>query len=194
MVNKNIAQSGKTVLIVLASLVVLGLAYGGCVLSFRGDCVRAENGIEAQLEVNKASHDTMWKEVREVAQVSDMMRDDFIKVFDGAMRGRYGEDGSRAVFQWIQEQNPSLDPGVYQKIQVVIEKGRARFLKDQEQLVDKVRNYKDLLEGNRAILANAFLGFPRKIDPDDEKFKPITSGRTKDAFERGEDGEIKLRD
>lgn len=190
------SQSGKvsTGLVVLGAVLLLGLAYGGCVMSFRSDCVRAENGILAQLESNKASHDTMWKTIRETAQVPDMMRDDFIKTYDAAMRGRYGENGSGAVMQWIKEQNPNLAPEVYTKVQTVIESGRARFLKDQQQLVDKVREYNNLLDGNRAILANVFLGFPRKIDPNDDKFKPVTSGRTDDAFRTGKDDEIKLRD
>jgi hypothetical protein len=187
------SRSGKAALIVIAGIAFLGIAYGGCVMSFRSDAVRAENGIVAQLDSNKASHDTMWKTIKETAQVSEMMRDDFIKVYESAMAGRYGENGSGAVMQWIQERNPQLSPEVYTNIQTVIEANRVQFLKDQQQLVDKVREYKNLLDGNDAILANAFLGFPRKIDPDDDRFKPITSGRTDDAFRIGKDDEIKLR-
>lgn len=187
-------QSGKAGLILLGTVAALALFMGTCTLSFRSSAVKAENGIIAQLDSNKASYDTMWKTIRETAQVSDMMRDDFIKVYRESMGARYGEGGSKAVMQWITEQNPNLAPEVYTKIQTVIEAGRTRFLKDQQQLVAKVEAYRNLLDGNSAILGNLFLGFPRKIDPDDDKFKPITSGRTEGVFEAGKDDEIKLRD
>lgn len=190
------SQSGKVGagLITLGGIIAIVVLMGTCTLSFRGKAVRAENGIIAQLDSNKASHDTMWKTIKETAQVSDMMRDDFIKVYDSAMRGRYGENGSGAVMQWITEQNPNLSTEVYTKIQTVIEAGRTRFLKDQQQLVAKVEAYNNLLDGNGALLGNIFLGYPVKIDPNDSKFKPVTSGRTDSAFESGQDSEIKLRD
>ncbi|MFH1430514.1 MAG: hypothetical protein ABIG71_03270 [Candidatus Uhrbacteria bacterium] len=162
---------------------VVGLA------SFRTDCVNAEEGIKAQYTQNQNSYDSMWKMFKEMAQVPDMKMEHLRKLYDGTMAGRYGDGGSKAVMQFIQEQNPTLGEEMYTKLQSAIEAGRRRFMADQNSLIAKKEAYSKLLRGNAALVYNLILGFP-KINLDD--FGIVTSVKTKNAFETGEDDEIQL--
>lgn len=178
---------------ILASLGVVALllvVYIGTALSYRSDCVALEAAVKAQHEQNKNNYDNMWKSFREQAQVTSMYVDDLKKVFDGAMQGRYGENGSQAVIQFIHEHNPQLAPEVYTQLQRSIQAGRASFMADQQQLIDKKRQYEVVLNSNRAAFVNVWFGFPH-IDL--AKYGIVTSERTDDAFRNGRDEPVQLR-
>lgn len=175
---------------ILGVVALLAIVYLGSVLSFRTDCVRAEAGIKAQYEQNKNNYDNMWKKFKEMAQVTDMYSGDLKKLYDGTMQARYGEEGSKAMFQFIKEHNPQLDSAVYVRLQAAIEAGRNGFMADQQQLIDKKREYETVLGSNRALFVNMWLGFPH-IDLD--KYGIVTSERTDDAFKKKQDDEVKLR-
>lgn len=178
---------------ILGSLGVAALflvIFIGTAFSFRSDCVGLEAGIKAQHEQNKNNYDNMWKRFRESAQVTAMQAEDLKKLYDSAMTARYGEDGSRAAIQFIREHNPTLDSAVYVQLQRSIEAGRVSFAADQQQLIDKKRQYEVVLNSNRAVFVNWMFGFPR-IDL--AKYGIVTSERTDGAFQRGTDDEVKLR-
>jgi hypothetical protein len=134
----------------------------------------------------------MWKKFKEMSQVTEIYAADLKKVYDSAMQGRYGEDGSKAVFQWIQEHNPNLDPAVYVKLQAAIEAGRNSFMEEQKQLLARKQSYEKLLNGNSALAVNwlPWNGWPR-IDLD--QFDIVTSDVTDDAFKKKKADEIRLR-
>lgn len=177
-------------LIVIATLALFGFVYGGCALSFRSDCVRAENGIKAQYAQNQNDYDNMWKKFREMAQVPEMYVEDLKKVYDGAIKARYGENGSQAAIQFITEHNPNFDASMYTKLQSAIEAGRNGFEADQKQLIDKKRQYQDLLGGTKALFVGFWFGFPR-IDLD--QYDIVTSDETQDVFKDKKSDEIDLR-
>jgi hypothetical protein len=185
MENKQIVKLGIIGVVALLLVVFLGTA-----LSYRSDCVALEAGIKAQYDQNKNNYDNMWKSFREQSQVASMYADDLKKVFDSAMQGRYGENGSRAVLQFISEHNPQLSPEVYTQLQRSIQAGRQSFMADQRQLIDKKREYETVLNSNRAAFVNWMFHFPH-IDL--SKFGIVTSDRTEDTFQRGRDNEVQLR-
>src|SRR3989344_1726655 len=106
---------------VLALVLVFGVSVIGAVISFNNGAVRIENGVKAQYEQNKNNYDNYFKKLKEVSQVPAMYVDDMRKVWDGVMTGRYGQGGSKAMFQWIKEHNPTVDSSLYKKIQDVVE-------------------------------------------------------------------------
>lgn len=178
---------------ILASLGVAALLlviYVGTALSFRSDCVALEAAVKAQYDQNKNNYDNMWKSFREQSQVTTMYADDLKKLFDGAMEGRYGENGSQAVIQFIHEHNPQLAPEVYTQLQRSIAAGRASFMADQQQLIDKKRQYEVVLNSNRAAFVNMWFRFPHV---DLSKYNIVTSDRTEDSFRRGRDEPVQLR-
>lgn len=184
----------KTLLIAVASTVGLGILFGFIylmsALSFRSNCIAAEAGIAAQWKGNQSSYDAFWKTVKEMAQVPEMYVSDLEKVYRGAIEGRYGEGGSKAVISLIQEHNPNFDGSLYTKIQTAIEAGRNRFNADQNQLLDKKRQYEALLGSTQALMANFWFDFPR-IDLG--AFNIVTSEQTEKAFVTGKAEELKLR-
>lgn len=180
----------KTGLIVFGVVVALVLSYAGCALSYRSTCIRAENGIKAQYEQNQNNYDNMFKKFKEMAEVPSFYADDLKKVYDSAIQSRYGADGSKAMFQFIKEHNPSFSDTTYVKLQSAIESGRNGFEADQKQLIDKRREYENILGSTQSLFVGFLFGFPH-IDLN--KYGIVTSDATQNAFTTGKADEIKLR-
>lgn len=166
---------------------VLGIS---SVIGINNDMVQQEAGLQAQYKQNQNNYDNMVKKVVEVAQVPEMMTSDLEKLTKAAISGRYGEGGSKAVFQFIQEQNPSVSSTIYEKIQQVIEAGRNSFEAEQKSLLDKKRVYETQLNSFPTGVVARVLGFPRL---DLAKIDIVTSDRTEKAFETKKDSAIELR-
>lgn len=156
---------------------------------------RAETQIEATWENNENILAQYSLKVMEVAQVPGRYRDDVTQIYQAALEGRYGDDGSQAMFQWIQEQNPQVDASLYARVQQVMEAGRNEFQVNQTRLVDLKRAYNTnlgyLWKGmwlNIAGYPTINVGF--NGGPDD--FAIITSGHASEAFETGVDQGITL--
>ena len=175
---------------ILATVVLTGMVLVVSAIGFYNTSIRMENGIKAQYEQNKNNYDNYFKKLKEVAQVPDMYVADMKKLWDGVMAGRYGAKGSQAVFQFIKEQNPQIDPSLYKKVQDVVEAGRNGFEADQKMLIDKKREYDNYRMGFPNNVLAGFMGFP-KIDLD--KFRIVTSDETEGVFERKKSEPIKLR-
>ena len=180
------------VLLGLAGVLLLftGIAVTS-VISTNNSLVEQEAGLEAQYKQNQNNYDNFTKKVVEVAQVPEMMRDDLEKITKAAIAGRYGKNGSKAVFQFIKEQNPNVDSKVYLKIQQVIDSGRSSFEAEQKTLLDKKRVYLVQLKSFPTNIVATFLGFP-KIDLN--KIDIVTSDATEKAFSTKKDKAIKLRE
>lgn len=173
-----------------ALMVVLGVAMCGTVIGTNNACVRQEQGIKAQYTQNQNNYDNYFKKLKEVSQVPEMYTSDLKSVYAGAIQGRYGADGSKAVFQFIKEHNPTFDASLYKQIQQVIEAGRNDFETNQKLLIDKKRVYETYLGEFPSGAIASFMGFP-KINLDD--YKIVTSAETNEAFRSGESAPIKLR-
>lgn len=181
----------KTLIAILGVFgVIIAIAVGSFVSNYNyGN--RAENVIKAEYQNMENILAQYSLKVKEVAQVPGMMADDLSRVVRDAMSGRYGDNGSQATFQWIQENYPGqIGPSVYKQIQQVMEAGRNKFENAQTKFIDTKRQY----ETNLGYLWKGFwlrvAGYP-KINLDD--YKIITSGHAQEAFETGVDQAIQLR-
>ena len=173
----------------LGVIVVFFLILIGGLLSFRTDSVNFEETIKAQYSQNQNNYDNMWKKFKEISQVTEQYATDLKELYDNAMTGRYGENGSQAMFQWLREQNPTLSTETYTTLQVAIEAGRNSFESDQKQLIAKKEQYTKLLRSNKAIIYNAILNFPT-IDLDE--YGIVTSEQTDATFKTKKAEEINL--
>jgi hypothetical protein len=151
---------------------------------------KAENTIKAEYSNLKNILGQYSIKVSEAAQIPAMQRDDVTQVIESALSARYGSDGSRAMFQWIQEQNPSLDPKVYLELQNIIVAGRNEYQNSQTKFIDTKRVY----ETNLGYLWKGFwlkvAGYP-KIDLD--SYKIVVAIDTEQKFLDGVDSGLKLR-
>lgn len=190
--NKAQRGSGLVIALVFLGIIValVGLVAASYISAYNTGN-RMEQAIKATHENNKNVLSQYGQKVLEAAQVPEMMRDDLIAVVKAAVEGRYGEKGSQATFQWIQEQNPTVDPGLYQKVQQIIESGRTEFQNSQTRLIDQKRAYETALGSFWQGMWMGIAGYP-KIDL--EVYKIVTTGRAESAFESGrEDAPLKLR-
>lgn len=179
--------------------ILLGLGVSGLliavlaissVIGINNNMVAQEAALSAQYKQNQNNYDNMVKKVVEVAQVPEMATADLEKLTKAAISGRYGENGSKAVFQFIQEQNPTVSSELYTKIQQVIEAGRNSFEAEQKVLLDKKRVYETTLNTFPSGTVARILGFP-KIDL--SKIDIVTSAETEEAFATKKAAPIKLR-
>lgn len=150
-----------------------------------------EQSLKAVQTDNKNKLAQYGQKVLEVAQVPDMYKKDMVEITTAAIQGRYGEDGSKATFQFLKEQNPTLDPSMYKQIQQVIEAGRNDFQAGQTRQIDLRRSYETALGSFWQGMWMRFAGYPKLKLSD---FDIVSTDRADNAFKnKKEDGPIKLR-
>lgn len=171
----------------LAALLAIVLVY---VVSSYNQANTYEQALKAEKENNRNILSNYGKKIVEAAQVPAMMRDDFLKIVNAQMQGRYGEKGSTATFQWIQEQNLPLDSAVYTRIQSLVESGRNEFRQGQTKLVSVKQSYNTALGSMPKGFVLGLLGFPR-IDL--REFDIVSDDRTENAFSTKREDALHLR-
>jgi hypothetical protein len=174
--------AGWAVLGIVAVLAVVGIAN---YITYRNSGVRMENDIKARWENNENILGQYSLKVKEAVGVTKLMATDLKEVMRGALEGRYGEDGSQAVFQFIKEAYPGqVDPVLYRQVQQIVVAGRTEFQNNQTALVDAKRVYQNQLDYFWSGLWLGFAGYP-KIDL--SKYKIITSEHAQESFKTGVD-------
>lgn len=160
-------------------------------ISYSNMGVTMETNLEGRYLQTQNVYTQYTQKVREVSQVPLMMTDDTQRIIKEALQGRYGPEGSRAVFQAITEQNPNLDPALYQKIQQVIDAGREEFKSTQALQIDMLTTYRAQLGYFWSGFWLRLTGYPKA---DLSKYEPILTAESERVFQEGkEQGPLQLR-
>ncbi len=151
---------------------------------------RLENQLLTKVENNQNIYANGTQKIIEVAQVPSMYVDDVTKVTQAAIAGRYGANGSQAVFQMLREQNPQLDASMYKKIQQVIESFRDEFQNNQTQMLDIRNTYKTALGTVWQGFWLKMAGYPKT---DLKQFDIVTTDKAAETFRTKRDTGVQLR-
>ena len=177
--------------IILGILAFFLLILGGSFVSSYNYGNRMDNSIKAQYEQMENVLAQYSQRIQELVQVPTMYTDDLKEVVSASMQGRYGKDGSKAVFQFIEENNIAFDSSLYKSIMQNIEAGRNDFDFENKRLIDIKNEYNIAIGSFYTGMWIRVAGFPR-IDLD--KYNPITNTYAKETFATGvEKAPIKLR-
>lgn len=151
---------------------------------------KAEETIKAEYSDMENILSQYSNKISEAVQVNSMYKDDLKDVISSALSSRYGNEGSKAMFQWIKEHDVNLDADVYKKIQQMIEGGRNKFENAQTRFIDTKRVYKT----NLGYLWKGYwlekAGFPTLKWED---YAIISNDSTKETFKTKIDNGLKLR-
>lgn len=177
---------------ITAIVLVVLLAFGALgYVGFSNDANRFENQVKAKYTDNQNVYDNGWKKVREMAQVPDMQVDALSKIYDGVMKGRYGEKGSQALLQFIKEQNPDLNQETFLKIQRAVEDFHNEFQANQTQLISVKQSYDNYLTATTSGRFYNMMGHYPHLDM--SKYDIVTSDKTQQDFSRKKADELKLK-
>lgn len=128
----------------IGMVVFVVLLVGGVGISYVS-AVNTGAKFEANIEkFDKSSQNTLSNytlKLKEAAKVPDMYVDSLKDIIKQTFEGRYGENGSQATFQWIQENNIPVDPSVYTKLQQIIDSGREEFKLSQDRKLESCAQY-----------------------------------------------------
>jgi hypothetical protein len=175
---------------ILGAIVLISISLFASYVGAYNNANAYEKQIIAVYDNNKNILTQYTNRVQEVAQVPALQRDDLMAVVTAALQGRYGNNGSQATFQWIQEQNPQINSSVYINLQEVITAGRISFQDNQTKLLDLKRAYETELGSFWSGMWMKFAGYPM-INLKD--YDIVTSTSTNQIFDSGNDTPIKLR-
>lgn len=173
---KNGYVIGGLVALVLA--VIIGL-YSA---SISNDEVRTRNLATAQETVCKSYFDKMWKIIHEQAGVANEYKDAFKDIYTDIMKGRIGTENSGTLMKWIQERNPEFKTTLYEKLMNSIEAQRDGFFVEQKKLISIKNTHDNLLT---LIPSKWIVGSREPL-----KITIITSAKTNNAYETGEDNDV----
>lgn len=184
-------QKGSTT-VVLISFLALALVMCIGLVSFyvssHNIAVRYEANIEKFHKESQNSLSSYTLKLKEAAKVPDKYVSDLRSVIEATFNGRYGENGSQATFQWLQERNIPLDSSVYVKLQTIIDAGRSEFKQSQDRKLEACADYEIVRNNFFKGMFISFAGFPKKDL--DTLCRIIIDQTTSDKFQTGVDSEV----
>ena len=166
-------------------LLVCGSAYIGA--ANYGNA--SEQALQAKLSDSQNILANYTTSIAEMIQVPEMYKKDLGDIIDKTFKGRYGDGGSKAMFQFIKEQNLNLDPSMYKNVQQKMESGRNEFKDSQTALIDYKRSYMTSLGSFWDGFWLKRAGYPKM---DLAAIQPVINDHTAEAFKTHRDEGIKL--
>jgi hypothetical protein len=180
----------KAVLLTLGAISILILLFFIKYVSIYDYGATVEQTIKAQYKDMENILGQYSLKVTEAVQLPNKKVEDLSKVVKEAMSGRYGNDGSKATFQWITENYPgTVSDEMYVKVQQIIESGRNKFENSQTKFIDIKRSYETELNKFFSGFFLKIAGYP-KIDL--KEYDIISSEHASDTFNTKIDKGLKL--
>jgi hypothetical protein len=177
---------------------VASIIAGIMVISKRNAFVRVENNIMTAYEESKNVHSNYVLRIQEMAQVPKMATKQLTEIIKASNEGRYGKDGSKAVFQFLKEQNPNIDQSLYTNIQKEVSGGRLDFQSKITRVIDNKKVAYNMLDDTvGGFILKDILGMPRKnigYDGGKDDYPVIMSETSVETFKTGVDKGVQMLD
>ena len=175
----------KIILISLAVILLIGIGvYAGCYFSYNNKEITLRTQAEAQRGKVEGVHDKMWKVLQQKAQVSNEYKDAFTEIYPAIMEGRYSGNGDGSLMKWVTEQNPNFDVSLYKDLMQSIEVLRTEFQKNQERMLDLIREHSTLCN---TYPARWFIKNTEAI-----QYTIVSSSKSKVVMDTGLDDDVDL--
>lgn len=175
-----------TVVLITAPLFILGVLFsaGFAIGSYNG-AASLRNTYEMKVESNSAEFDNMWKKLKQAAEIPEQKKNAFKDIFEG-YAGARSTGGDNQMMTWIKEAIPNADISVYDNLMNIIVGSRDTWTMKQTELVSVAEQYNKKLVVFPGNIILPIMGF-ELIKP-----KVITSTRTQQTFETGQDDDVAL--
>ena len=147
-------------------------------ISYQNTYERIDQDIQAQYKKVESNYEKMSRVILQQAGILNKYSNDFREIYKGMMTGRYGKDGSKAMWQWIKEQNPQIDASLYKKLMTTVEAQRTGFDRQQAKVAAMIA------ESNKLLKVAPSKWF---VDGKIKEAKIISSSNTKVIMETGID-------
>lgn len=162
-------------------------------ISYNNREIDIRKQIEAEKDIYQQNFDKQYKIIAQLVQVAErnveVNKEAFKEIYPELIEGRYSQ-GDGTLMKWIQESNPTWDmqaiTQTYNKVSVAVESQREDLYNQAKKLRDIVREREALIE---KFPGSWFISNKEKIE-----ITLITSGRTKEVFQTGEENDIDLFD
>lgn len=174
-------------IILIALLVILGCGaatFAGMYFSYNNKEIALRAKAEAQVGKIEGVHDKMWKVIQQKAQVTTEYKDAFAEIYPEIISGRYSGEGDGSLMKWVTESNPNFDTSLYTDLMQSIEILRSEFQRNQETMLDLVREHKTLCT---TYPGRWFISNTMEIE-----YTVISSTKSKVVMETGIDDDVKL--
>ena len=174
-------------IILIALLVILGCGaatFAVMYFSYNNKEIALRAKAEAQVGKIEGVHDKMWKVIQQKAQVTTEYKDAFAEIYPDIISGRYSGEGDGSLMKWVTESNPNFDTSLYTDLMQSIEILRSEFQRNQETMLDLVREHKTLCT---TYPGRWFISNTMEIE-----YTVISSTKSKVVMETGIDDDVKL--
>jgi hypothetical protein len=175
----------KIITIVLLGLIVVsGVTIFIADINYDNREIELRNQADKKLGEIETVYDQMWKILSQKAGVTKEYRNSFDSIYTHIISGRYSQ-GDGSLMKWITESNPKFDASLYKDLMNSIEIERNGFSQTQKQMLDIIREHKNLLEKapSRWFINDGLL----PID-----YTVISSSKSKSVLETSIDDDIQL--
>ena len=176
---KKIIGISIAVIVLIGTVTVLGMYF-----SYNNQDARLRAQAEAQRGKIEGVHDKMWKVIQQKAQVTTEYKDAFAEIYPEIISGRYSGNGDGSLMKWVTESNPNFDTSLYTDLMQSIEILRSEFQRNQETMLDLVREHKTLCT---TYPGRWFISNTMEIE-----YTVISSTKSKVVMETGIDDDVKL--
>jgi hypothetical protein len=175
----------KKIIIILSSVIVCAVAvFMTTYFSYNNKEIRLRAQADAQVSKIEGVHDKMWKTLQQKAQISNEYKKAFAEIYPDIISGRYSGTNDGSLMKWVTEQNPHFDTTLYKDLSQSIEILRSEFQRNQETLIDIVREHK--------TLCSTYPGIWLIKNTQAIEYEIITSTKSKMVMETKIDNDVNL--